>query len=440
MVESTAAGGRVSEQSPSGAIGRALSRRLKDGPLLVLAASLVVLGAGLRISYVEFPRVLTWDEHHFVENARNYIAHRHDWNDHPPLGKLVMVPWILAFGDSSLSWRLSPLVFGLVSVLLAYFIGTALYRDRRAGYLAAAFVAGDGFLISFSRTALLDGMLGTLTLATLLATLCARGPFGGVLVGVCVGLAANVKMSGFALGLPAALVLAARAPRLVSWKTFFTLLGLAAAPLTFTAVSALGLYLAREPHAPADVWRGALKLLTQHYGAQSFTHPLTSRWYTWGLPTRPVTMRYDPVGPRTVRALTTLGNLVLWWSATVAFVVGLYAAAAAALRVIRARSLRIHLGRGVRAGLVPLVFASAMLLPWIIGKRDSYIYHYLPSYACLLVLVAGVVSGVYRRARIVALGYTAVVFLVTVFYAPVWGQLPIGRSGFEARLFVPRWR
>jgi dolichyl-phosphate-mannose--protein O-mannosyl transferase len=141
-----------------------------------------------------------------------------------------------------------------------------------------------------------------------------------------------------------------------------------------------------------------------------------------------------------VRALTTLGNPLLWWSCTVALVVGLYASVIAAVRVVRARSARIYLGRGTRATFVLVAFAFSMLLPWIIGKRDSYIYHYLPTYGCVLVLVAGVVSAAYRQKRMAALGYTAVVFLVTVFYAPVWGQLPIGRPGFEARLFIPGWR
>jgi dolichyl-phosphate-mannose--protein O-mannosyl transferase len=389
---------------------------------------------------VDFPHGLSWDEHHFVENARNYIAHRHDWNDHPPLGKLVIVPWILAFGDTSLSWRLSPLAFGMTSILLAHFIGVELFRDRRAGYLAAAFVAGDGFLISFSRTALLDGMLTTLVLASVCATSKARGPLGAILAGALIGLAANVKLSGFALGLPAALVIAARAPRLLSARTLLTLLGLLAAPVAFTAASSLGLYLAREPHGAGDVWANTFKLLTQHYGAQSFTHPLTSHWYTWGLPTRPVTMRYDLAGPQTVRALTTLGNPLLWWSCTIALVVGLFALGTAAVGVVRPKSSRIHLGRETRAAFVLVAFALSMLLPWIIGKRDSYIYHYLPTYGCLLVLVGGVVARAYRQKRIAALGYTAVVFLVTVFYAPVWGQLPIGRAGFEARLFMPGWR
>jgi dolichyl-phosphate-mannose--protein O-mannosyl transferase len=151
-------------------------------------------------------------------------------------------------------------------------------------------------------------------------------------------------------------------------------------------------------------------------------------------------MRYDLVGPRTVRALTTLGNPLLWWSCTVALVVGLLASVTAAVRAVRAGSMGIRLGRGLRATFVLLAFALSMLLPWIIGKRDSYIYHYLPTYGCLLVLVAGVVTAAYRQRRVVALGYTAVVFLVTVFYAPVWGQLPLDRAGFEARLFIPRWR
>ena len=37
--------------------------------------------------------------HHFVENARNILATRSDWNDHPPLGKLLLAIGIVALGE-----------------------------------------------------------------------------------------------------------------------------------------------------------------------------------------------------------------------------------------------------------------------------------------------------------------------------------------------------
>ncbi|HEY3595466.1 MAG TPA: phospholipid carrier-dependent glycosyltransferase, partial [Polyangiaceae bacterium] len=130
---------------------------------LLIALCFIVLGLAVqwRVVYLDFPPSFTFDEHHFVENARNYIQQRADWNDHPPLGKLILVPSMLAFGDNSLSWRLPAMTFGLALVAVAYFTGVALFRTKRAGLLAATLVAADGFFISFSRTALLDIPMAT---------------------------------------------------------------------------------------------------------------------------------------------------------------------------------------------------------------------------------------------------------------------------------------
>ncbi|HEX3597155.1 MAG TPA: phospholipid carrier-dependent glycosyltransferase, partial [Polyangiaceae bacterium] len=89
----------------------------RDGPLFLLCAALVALGTWLRAVDLGFPPSLTWDEHHFVLNARNYITHQHDWNDHPPLGKLLIVPWLLLLGDSSRSFRMNSFVFGLLAIV-----------------------------------------------------------------------------------------------------------------------------------------------------------------------------------------------------------------------------------------------------------------------------------------------------------------------------------
>ncbi|HEX3594656.1 MAG TPA: hypothetical protein VHU80_06130 [Polyangiaceae bacterium] len=81
-----------------------------------------------------------------------------------------------------------------------------------------------------------------------------------------------------------------------------------------------------------------------------------------------------------------------------------------------------------------------MFAPWILGSQDSYIPHYLPEYAFLLILLAGFVSRLYRFRRTLALGFVSLTALVSAFYAPVWGKLPITQQAFEERLFVPRWR
>ncbi|HEX7672363.1 MAG TPA: phospholipid carrier-dependent glycosyltransferase, partial [Polyangiaceae bacterium] len=230
----------------------------RDGPLLVGTALLVLFGAWLRAVDLGFPKELTWDEHHFVLNARNYLTHQHDWNDHPPLGKLLMVLWVWLFADESFGFRFSSLLFGFGNIFVARALAIALYRDRRAGWLAAAFVAADGFLISYSRTALLDGVLTTFVLLVAWLAVTARSPGRVLMTAVFIGCAANIKESGFGLGLPVLLLWAGR-PRPVLRAA-----ALALAPVTFAACSSLGLFIARDHYGPSDVLRTTLKFLSDH--------------------------------------------------------------------------------------------------------------------------------------------------------------------------------
>ncbi len=76
--------------------------------LLGLAAVLIALGVWCRTVGFGFPPTFLFDEHHFVENARNYLNHAADWNDHPPLGKLFIAASIRVLRGSRRTPGASP--------------------------------------------------------------------------------------------------------------------------------------------------------------------------------------------------------------------------------------------------------------------------------------------------------------------------------------------
>ena len=83
---------------------------------------------------------------------------------------------------------------------------------------------------------------------------------------------------------------------------------------------------------------------------------------------------------------------------------------------------------------------AAPIVFWIPSLRDSYIYHFLPSYSFGLVLLAGLTDRMYRRFRLHTLLAVVLVAEVTLFYAPIWSELPLTQSALHARLFFPFWR
>ena len=411
-------------------------------PLLVsVCAALVVGGVWLRAQHLMFPPNLSFDEHHFVENARNYLAGRADWNDHPPLGKLLIALMIRLRGDNAVAWRTAPLLFGFGTIVLAHELARRLFQRWQAGLVAAAFVAAEGSLIAYSRTALLDGMLTFFCLAAALPV--ARRPTAAkvLLAAVLAGLAAQIKFSGACVGIPLAVI----ALRLQGRQRVLAVLSLAALPAVYLLIYSYGLSLVHAPAGVGDVIAATRKLARGHLAATQMVHPLTSYPFSWFVPTRPITLRYAPLPDGTVRGMTSLGNLVLWWANTLMPVASVVALV---MNRRRARQPSVaappppvpFFSEHRRAVLFLLGFWLCMFTPWIVTRRDTYIYHYLPSYTFGLVLLAGGLGWLYQRRRRLALALLLLVALVAIVYAPVWGQLPISPAGWDARLFPPGWR
>jgi dolichyl-phosphate-mannose--protein O-mannosyl transferase len=170
------------------------------------------------------------------------------------------------------------------------------------------------------------------------------------------------------------------------------------------------------------------------------THPLTSYWYTWFIPRRPITLRYELVDGGMVRVLTTLGNPLLWWSSTLVIFGTLGRLAWLGLRGLRAREPLPELVARLWPWLLPGAFWLAFLSPWVLTARDSYIYHYLPCYAGGLLLLAGAFARAFRRWPRASLIAFLLIAEVSVFYAPVWGQLPLSEVAYGWRLFLQSWR
>src|SRR5258706_13237351 len=94
---------------------------------------------------------------------------------HAPLSKLMIGAGMLLLGNTPEGWRFASLCFGLQSMVLVYLIASTLFEDRKAGWLAAAFMAADGFYLVYSRPSLPDGPPACMVLWCMLARISARG-------------------------------------------------------------------------------------------------------------------------------------------------------------------------------------------------------------------------------------------------------------------------
>jgi dolichyl-phosphate-mannose-protein mannosyltransferase len=400
--------------------------------IAALCIGFICVGAFWRLVDLDYPRTFSFDEHHFVSNARNYIVGRADWNDHPPLGKLVLVPAMKVFGDRGLGWRLSSALFGLAMVVLVGLIAAKLFRDRRVGLLASAFVAVDGFFLSYARSALIDNPLTTFIYAALALMLYARSLWWFAWAGVCVGLAVASKWTGVCVLLLAPFLLRKQGHSIFHVAWMFTI-----ASLVYVAIGAAALKITHQPISTAGMMRTNWSLLQHHAGFTVWDNAGSSKWYTWPFLTHPLVMHFERVGPNAVRASSTIGNLLLWFATTAAVLAALVGLVRAIWRRWRARiAIPAEHGRAALAvgGML------ALILPFVLTHRQSYIFHYLGAYGLGLGLLASYVARIERRKSTLVLGFLLCTAVVALIYVPLWTGAVITRHGFELRLPFPGWR
>jgi dolichyl-phosphate-mannose--protein O-mannosyl transferase len=418
------------------------SASLTERATTVLLGIMIVGGVALRIRAVWFPTTFTFDEPFFVPNAHNYLLGIKDSNDHPPLFKMFMSLGILIFGFNSAGWRFPAVCFGILSVLLAYWLGRAYFRTARAGLMAAAFVAADGFFISYSRVGLMDGILTSLLLWCMLAAVSARTWRGVLMTALLVGIAASVKWNAVFIVIPASLTML-----LVGRVRFWSLLIFAVVPVVQTGVWLLALRLTGEPTDLLSLWQLVRSLLKKHVDMNHDSNPLNSSWYSWPIFFRPVVVKMSTHGLSKFYS-SSVGNPAFWIAFDLLLVwsfIQLVRRAAAWRGGMRRRLARMKeflVGKPVgKPALLTLFGWAAMLAPWtILRNKYSFSHYYLPSYAFALLTLGGIAAYLERTRPRTVLIFVGLALVVAIYFAPVWGEFSMREYAANRRLIPPTWR
>jgi dolichyl-phosphate-mannose--protein O-mannosyl transferase len=401
----------------------------------VLLVLMIVAGVVLRIQNVGYPFNQSFDEPQYVDAAHQFLIGVPDVGEccHPPLSKLMIGLGMLLVGNNPMGWRFAPLCFGLQNMVLVYLIANSLFQDRRAGWFAAAFMAADGFYLTYSRAALPDMSLATLVLWSMLAAVVARGWAGVLACAVLVGLAASIKWVGLLVGLPAvvAIVLLKRAP-------WYSIVSFAVVPFVHLGVWMLGLGLIGHPNGPKDVLDEMIRRQNIHLGFEHGVNPLESAWYTWLVIYHPILIKSSQLGAK-VRFAYSAGNPFLWAAADVCLlalpVVGVLVAANRRFR----ERWNLWFDAGYRKALVIVgVCWVSMMLLWFTRRITTYWYHYLTPWGIAIILLAGVFARLERRYPKEVLAFVFLVLSALVYFAPVWAEIPISSAAAHRRMISTR--
>lgn len=398
---------------------------------------MIVAGVVLRIQNVGYPFYFGFDEEQMVSAARQFLLGVPDTGEccHPPLSKVLISASILVFGDNPVAWRFPSLLLGLQSIVLVFLLARALFNDEKAGWLAAAFLAADGFAIAFSRDAFPEGMMTCFVLWSMLAAVTARGWAGVLTCAVLVGLSGSIKWSGFQVGLPAcfAILILRRVP-------WYSIVAFAVVPLVHLGVWMIGLRLIGHPADPMSVWDEIRTRQSRHLGFVRLSNPLESSWYTWLYIHHPIVLKSAYQGAK-IRLASSVSNPLLFAVSDLCLLgLPLVGTAVAMSTRFRQRWREwFDVGDGKALAILGVSWTSMMLL-WFSGRISSYWYHYLTPYGFAIILTAGIVTKLDRRNGKALMVFVAALLVVLIYFAPVWAELPISVSDAHRRLVFKLWR
>ncbi|MCU1546106.1 MAG: hypothetical protein JWP30_1206 [Homoserinimonas sp.] len=477
-----------------------------------------LLAAILRLWNLGHPHALVLDETYYVKDAYTLLnlGYEAAWPNnadpdfeagrvdtfttdpsfvvHPPLGKWLIALGLASFGaESSVGWRISTAIAGVVAVALICLAAQLLFKSTVLTTVAGGLMAIDGQAIVMSRVAMLDNFVMLFALLGFITILLDRRHSQGrlakwmlrdgrsdwgpalwwrpwlVAAGVFFGLTAAVKWSGlyflaafavYTLGVDA---LARRRAGVPFWLSG-TILKQGPVSFLLTVPVAAAVYVAswrgwfttsggyyrQWAQETSNSWPGALAWVPLdwqnfwHYNVSVYNfhiglstpHSYQADPWSWLLLTRPTSFYYDSCeSAPCAQLITSLANPIMWWAAVGALVYLMY------------RLVRFH---DWQVGLI-LMGVAAGYLPWLLYPDRTVFQFYTIAFEPYLLLgltfALGRVLGTrndapWRRLSGIRLLAIFLIFavLVSAYFFPVWTGLTMPDLFIRSHYWLPGWR
>ena len=407
--------------------------------LISLLVSLLAAALFTRFYRLGTPGEFYFDEIFFPTTAQEILLGDPDaWeffgheNTHPPLSKLFMAGGMAIFGvvtsgsitgeiENPFGWRLFGALAGVGSVFFIYLLAKRLFRSEIAGLAAGFLMVFEGLFFVQSRIATPDTYLLFFILGAVYFVISKRPLLSGIFLGAALATKWIALLTLFPIGL-FLIYSFFQAER--SRRRQFLAEATLAVPLFFLLVPFSIYLLTYVPmlfsgHSLGDVWDLNRQAFEFHSNLEA-THPYQSPWNTWPIMMRPIFLYVSSGGA----VIYSLGNPIIYW-------VGLPALAFALWQGVRGLQARFEEATGrfslsgslgpEQASLLFVVLTYlGFLLPWVIQPRITFIYHYLPSLAFLLLALAYAVHWLWHRpwGRAPAIAFLAAAALTFVYFYP----------------------
>ena len=352
---------------------------------------------------------------------------------HPPLGKFLISLSIRNFGMTPFAWRLAGALAGLTLIPLMYLFGWMIFRS----HIWASFTA---FIFAFDFMPFVQARIATLciflTLFVVASYLCmyayknSNNLKHSLLYlagsGLFIGLAIATKWQGlYALAALPFMFFPSWLKQYKEKRQEATII-FGACFVFFIAIPLIIYLLAYIPYVQAidtdqsffaTVIARQELMLTYHVHLEE-GHEFGSNWWEWPIIRRPLLLHTIPVAYNTVSSINSLGNPAVWWMGIIALIYAIQ-------YLIKKKENR-------QAISFLLIAYAAQFLPWIFVSRVTFIYHYLPSVAFVVMLITFFFKEFVKDRKLILAYSAAVLGLFVLFY-------PILTGAEVSLLFVERF-
>jgi dolichyl-phosphate-mannose-protein mannosyltransferase len=400
---------------------------------------------------------VVFDEVYYPKFAQNYLRGEPLFDAHPPLAKYIIALGIQIFGYAPFGYRCMTALAGSLLPIVTYEFIWQLSNRRGFAWLTGCFVALDGLLLVESRFGLINiyillfGMLSQLCMVLALKRSRQRW-FWVLATGFMLGASFSVKWTGLAyiVGLVAIAGYAWSRYR-QTLNAAQILIGLIVLPIAFYFVQWIP-HLMINPER--DIWELHRQIIGFHQnlgvGKTEPIHPYCSPWWSWVLLIRPVAYFFEMRPNSMVQFVLAMGNPFLYWLSAIALLICTTLLIASKLRFppklitqILAKEQSPMRSQLVWFMLYVTISFAGHWLPWLLSKRCTFLYHYMPAsvfaFAALAILVSLMWRSPLQEIRMIGSGIFVIFAIGFLFWLPIYIGLPISSGYLPMLMWLRSW-
>jgi dolichyl-phosphate-mannose-protein mannosyltransferase len=392
----------------------------------------LIFGIYCRWQNLDLPNSMSFDEAIFVKDARKIVANLNYYNDHPPLGKMIIGSGIKLFGDNTFGWRFFSAIFGTFLIFLSALLVHALFKNRLATLFSICFTSLDGSLIAYSRLALLDIYhLFFAVCAIFLILRDKESKYTTIFsVAISIACAGAVKYNGVWAIVPIFFILYSRR------DLFKFLILILSSLITYFCIICLHILLLGQRPVLDHAFAWQKESISFHTSVKT-PHIYSSKWYTWPLVIKPVrvaAMADVPDRKGYVFSIISITNPVL-------SILGVYLILYSFILFIKKNiNIRAELNLPNKKFLFLVLCYFCAFIPWAFISRPAFQYHYIPAYLILIFICAYYLSIINQKHNLKVVTILCIWIISVIVFLPLSSAIPLTRSDYNKRLLSDCWK